>query len=73
MNQMNKVWEMLGVECFEEFNVVNPYSYQPYIGSKIRNPYRFDDEGLKNNFMILSDDILVALITGRLRIENLNK
>lgn len=66
MNHMEEVCGLLGLTLFEKFNIIKQ---QPNILQKIRNPYYFTDEGMINNFGVLENDLLAALIVGTLKIN----
>lgn len=70
-NKMDKVWKMLGLDMFEEFNIkdINHNALRIGMDGKIRNPYYFQDEGLINRDGQLDNNKLAGLITGYYKIE----
>ena len=71
MNKMDKICQLLNLNFFEKFNIVQeqPDTLRTAIDGKIRNPYYFTDEGLINNCDQLDNHKLADLITGIYKIE----
>ena len=68
MNHMDKVCHLLGLELFQEFNILKKW---PNIQQKTRNPYYFTDEGMINSSGVLDNALLADLITGTLIVKKL--
>lgn len=73
MNNMDKIWKMLGLDIFEKFNIIDTHhnALTTKINGTIVNPYYFQDEGLVNKYGILDNNKLAGLITGYYQIEKI--
>lgn len=71
MNHMDKVWQALGLDEFEKFNIIDGHcnALREHMDGKIRNPYYFNDEGIINRDGQNDNNKLAGLITGYYKIE----